>query len=359
MPLLSRRAVNDSTPMIRMELAKLTSMLTKASQTKEIVDIPLIFLAFTTDVAGQYLLQHHFGMQDDLNGKALAWKRAIHQIAGLTPIVKQFSWLTEAINLLPTSAWRRLSPDVACLLDLDATVMADAKRFLRACSSSQDQTAGRGPRAGGEKDGSRPASIFHAIWRQAGSLSERSIRRLFDEAKNVVVAGSETSARVLTRAVFELANHPDVLSHLRKDLSAAETALGRSTCEMSWAELEHIPWLTAVVKELLRITSVLTSRLPLQPHEALPYREWIIPAMVRPPHVSPSYLATELISLQTPVSLSPYDVLRDPAIFPDPEAFRPQRWLRDGDDGRLVSHPELDKYLVAFGKGPRMCQGLK
>jgi len=64
-------------------------------------------------------------------------------------------------------------------------------------------------------------------------------------------------------------------------------------------------------------------------------------------------------SEQTPVSLTPFDVLRDPAIFPEPEVFRPERWLTKSDDGMLRIREELDKYLVIFGKGPRMCQGIK
>lgn len=40
----------------------------------------------------------------------------------------------------------------------------------------------------------------------------------------------------------------------------------------------------------------------------------------------------------------------DPTIFPDPHQFLPERWL---------DNKELDKYLVAFSRGPRMCLGIK
>ncbi|KAK7047469.1 hypothetical protein VNI00_006700 [Paramarasmius palmivorus] len=36
-------------------------------------------------------------------------------------------------------------------------------------------------------------------------------------------------------------------------------------------------------------------------------------------------------------------------IFPDPSRFHPERWLEDHT---------LDRYLVAFGKGPRSCIGI-
>jgi cytochrome P450 len=39
-----------------------------------------------------------------------------------------------------------------------------------------------------------------------------------------------------------------------------------------------------------------------------------------------------------------------PSVFPDPETFRPKRWVEAGT--------RLDKYLVSFGKGTRQCVGI-
>jgi cytochrome P450 len=40
----------------------------------------------------------------------------------------------------------------------------------------------------------------------------------------------------------------------------------------------------------------------------------------------------------------------DPKVFPKPEAFEPERWQENA---------YLDKYLVSFGKGTRVCLGMK
>lgn len=56
---------------------------------------------------------------------------------------------------------------------------------------------------------------------------------------------------------------------------------------------------------------------------------------------------------QTPISMSFEDVLHDPAIFPEPNTFNPDRWLRAKEQGR-----RFDAYQVAFGKGSRSCVGL-
>ena len=46
---------------------------------------------------------------------------------------------------------------------------------------------------------------------------------------------------------------------------------------------------------------------------------------------------------------SPYLHHTNPEIFPHPTIFKPERWLDD---------PSLTKYLLAFGRGSRMCLGM-
>ena len=47
---------------------------------------------------------------------------------------------------------------------------------------------------------------------------------------------------------------------------------------------------------------------------------------------------------------------RDLTLVPEPDAFRPERWLH-GNGGGARKHP-LAKYVVPFGKGPRQCLGM-
>jgi cytochrome P450 len=58
---------------------------------------------------------------------------------------------------------------------------------------------------------------------------------------------------------------------------------------------------------------------------------------------------------QTIVGISNVFVHMNPDIFPDPRTFRPERWLEDKIDGS----ESLDRWLVAFSKGPRSCLGVK
>lgn len=44
----------------------------------------------------------------------------------------------------------------------------------------------------------------------------------------------------------------------------------------------------------------------------------------------------------------------DPEIFPDPHAFDPERWMRAAAKGE-----PLQRYLVNFSKGSRICLGMQ
>jgi len=50
--------------------------------------------------------------------------------------------------------------------------------------------------------------------------------------------------------------------------------------------------------------------------------------------------------------MSAYLQHNDPRVFPDPDSFMPQRWLDQGDGPK-----NLNRYLVAFGKGSHNCIG--
>ena len=45
------------------------------------------------------------------------------------------------------------------------------------------------------------------------------------------------------------------------------------------------------------------------------------------------------------------DILTDSRIFSNPRCFAPERWLEES--------PPDERYFVPFGKGTRMCQGMR
>jgi cytochrome P450 len=154
--------------------------------------------------------------------------------------------------------------------------------------------------------------------------------RLAADAQVLVSAGSETTARALTFATYKLLTLPHILTTLKAELCEAIPGTDPKD-NISLAQVQHLPYLSNVVRESLRLSYGVVGRLArVWPNEPMPYQHWIIPA-------------------GTPVSMTSYDVHHDEAIFPQSFEFKPERW---------IGNPGLEKYLVSFGKGTRQCLGM-
>jgi cytochrome P450 len=170
-------------------------------------------------------------------------------------------------------------------------------------------------------------TLFHELLHSKLPPSEKSVQRLGDEARTIVNAGSETVAWTLTVAVYHLLANPQILRHLKTELAEAILDPEAST---SLTALEQLPYLVALVKEALRLSYGVASRLARVPHEPLQFENWVIPA-------------------GTPVSMTSPLLHHDESIFPDSKEFKPERWIED---------PRLDRYMVSFSRGSRQCVGM-
>lgn len=165
------------------------------------------------------------------------------------------------------------------------------------------------------------ADLVSTLVRQ-GELDDREIR---DEVLTFFVAGYETIALALTWSWFLLGGDPAARERL-------------------WAEIDRLePGAPPGSRDLARLSftrAVLTEAMRLFPPQ------WMI-----------GRRATEAVDLGdlpveagTLVLVSPYVVHRSPSLFPDPERFRPERWLGDATPARRFAY-------LPFGAGPRRCIG--
>jgi cytochrome P450 len=90
-----------------------------------------------------------------------------------------------------------------------------------------------------------------------------------------------------------------------------------------------LPYLTAVIKEGLRISMANPTRLP----HVVPAGGWDFKGV--------HFLAGTL------VGCSAYELHFNSTIFPNPLSFRPERWID--------ATPEVQKSFFAFGAGSRSC----
>jgi cytochrome P450 len=136
---------------------------------------------------------------------------------------------------------------------------------------------------------------------------------LRDELMTLLVAGHETTATALAWALERLVRHPAVLQRLVDEVRDQGT------------EGEY---LDAVVKETLRLRPV-------------------VPAVIRR-LTAPMELAGYELPAGVFVSPSIYLTHRRPDVYPDPDVFRPERFLE---------RPAGTYTWIPFGGGIRRCLG--
>lgn len=139
-------------------------------------------------------------------------------------------------------------------------------------------------------------------------MSDRELR---DELMTLLVAGHETTATGLSWAVTLLSRHPEALSRLEEEVAAGEGA-----------------YLDAVIKETLRLRPVI--------------------ALVLRRLVEPMEIGGRVLPAGVSVAPSIYLVHRDPGIYPEPDRFRPERFLE---------RPAGTYTWIPFGGGVRRCLG--
>jgi cytochrome P450 len=146
---------------------------------------------------------------------------------------------------------------------------------------------------------------------------------LIGHANSIFVAGHDSTATSLTWVLFLLAQHPriyaDLLDELEGELHGDIPSL---------EQLGRLPLLDSVVKETLRLLTPSTV-IGRKTTAACSIGGYSVPA-------------------GTPVMLSPYITHRNPELYPEPERFRPERWVD--------LKPSTYQYLP-FSAGVHMCLG--
>ena len=160
-----------------------------------------------------------------------------------------------------------------------------------------------------------------------GGMSDRQIR---DEAMTIFLAGHETTANAMAWTWHLLGTSLEVEARLHDEL--ARVLDGRIP---SMDDVPKLEWTRAIISESLRLFPP----------------AWTMGRKVLQDHV----LGDHTIEKDALVILSQWVVHRDPRWWPQPEEFRPERWLTDGRDPGSGSRPKYSYF--PFGGGSRVCIG--
>ncbi len=177
-------------------------------------------------------------------------------------------------------------------------------------------------------DGDGPNDLLQRMLTSADPLTGE---RLSDEniryqLITFLIAGHETTSGLLSYATYRLIRHPDVWARLQAQV---DEVLGDRMPTQE--DMARLPFVDQVLKETLRLH-------PTAPAFAVEPKEDTI--------VGGRYAVRKGEELL--VALAPLH--RDPAVWPDPEAFRPERFAPDAP-------PIPANAWMPFGSGERACIG--
>ncbi|KAJ8133061.1 hypothetical protein O1611_g559 [Lasiodiplodia mahajangana] len=330
-PCFSKSAVAASESMIYDHVDKLIGCIDKQILLEGSAELRVIYLALTTDI----LMEHCFGESTcsnliENNDKAREWSRVTTTVVDLTNIGKRIGWMIPYAMKCPLRMLTMISPSVAKVLKLRHDLEAQADLASRIYSKHK----------GGEVDIDEASCVQERKMLFQNILSSKSLPdadkspgRMSQEAFEVIMAGVETTSRSLTAATYYVLSKPEsVLLRLQEEL---RDAVPEPDSRIPLKQLETLPWLTAVIKEALRVVGVTTARMPLiSPRSPLLYKDWVLPP-------------------GTAVSMTVRDLLIDSDVFDAPLEFRPERWLPTNPELQ-----QLNRNWQPFSRGSRMCVGM-
>ncbi|KAH7160421.1 cytochrome P450 [Dactylonectria estremocensis] len=156
---------------------------------------------------------------------------------------------------------------------------------------------------------------------------------ILDSCASNIAAGSDTTAISLSSALYYLYTNPDKLDKLRQEIET-QAAEGRISDPVTFQEAQGMPYLQAVMKESLRLHPAVGTILPrVVPEGGL--------------ELSGQYFPQGAV-----VGVNSWVLHYSSDIYgPDPEKYRPERWI--GDEKTSI----MDSMMFAFGGGSRTCIG--
>lgn len=323
-PFFSRRAILEQESLVQDKVSVLCRGFERRAGTGAAFRVTDAFAAFAGDVISQYSFGFSYGQVERHEED---WKDNFHDayisLGAFGHVAVQYPWVNPLLKSIPDAITVRMDPSLGRMLQLQ-------KDFVKTIQDIRQD-----PKTA-DAQGSNH-TIFHAVLQSDLPEYAKTTARLEHEAQTVIGGGIVTTAWALTQAVFYILSNEDVRFKLLAELRQAIPNI-RAPGAFSYEKLERLPYLTGCVKEGIRFSYGISGRNPRVLQEPLDYKDTIVPPGAA-------------------ISMSFRDVHFDESIYEDPGWYKPERWMAGGLKAQDGS--SLDSYFVAFGKGPRMCLGVK
>ncbi|KPI40433.1 Trichodiene oxygenase [Cyphellophora attinorum] len=323
MSYFSRGAVQSLEPRIREHLTTFLTQIDRMSSEGKAIDLTRGFRCLSADTLMRYSYDRPFGATTSPDF-VFPLLEAIESMFRNSPIGWYFPnimfYVTRWVKAAPRS-WTRFDPGIAASLQiLDGCL----ERIVQLRNDPKKQDV---------------PSVFRTAMHPNPEKGHPvlSDADMSSDALTIFVAGTDTTAHTLTNGTYQILRKSTVLKKLQTELRAAMPSINSlSDTPLDWTALESLPYLRAVIKECLRISSPVPTKLPR-----------MVPA-------GGAELAGMFLPSGTAVSMTMHAYHSNPDYFPEPGKFKPERWL---DDSANKEGSVQDKAFAPFSRGSRNCIG--
>ncbi|KAH9985202.1 putative cytochrome P450 [Russula compacta] len=314
--LFSKRAISELQYLVRGKLDRFCDVLKDQNAAGKSSNLYLGFECFSADTITSFLFSISFDQLSfpDFHGDIVQGVDIAMPTVTLAKFSSLFIWI---IHNSPYWILTTISPRMKGMVVFKSSLEAQIKSILENPKLIDDAPH---------------RIIYSELLNPEASKGRPAPTALYlqHEAQLLFAAGSHTVGTALMIGTYHVLRNPDAKHELVEELRTAWPVIDEPP---SYEELEKLPFLTAVIKETLRVAVPTPAGLP----------------RVVPP--SGAMLSGVKIPGGTVVSQSPLFVSFSEEIFDRPHDFLPDRWLQPGSQA-------LENWLVIFSKGPRSCLGI-
>ncbi|XP_063915602.1 probable cytochrome P450 6a23 [Zophobas morio] len=290
------------------------------------VDIKDVLGRFTTDIIGSVAFGLECNSLKDPDAEFRKYGRKVFEV-GIIERIKVILTLTVPFSILRALNFKFTNGEVERFF---MKAIRDTVRYRETDNIYRKdfmhlllQLKNRGTVADDDKITDEDGKIFE----KALTMNELSA-----QAFVFFLAGFETSSTTMTFALYELATNPDVQEKLRQEINAV---LEKYDGQLTYDGVLEMTYMEKVLHETLRKYP------PLPVLTRKCNKEYTIPnTSIR-------------LEKGTDVGIPVLAIHTDPAYYPNPEKFDPERFSEEN------KHSRPNFTWLPFGEGPRLCIGLR
>ncbi|XP_066270886.1 cytochrome P450 2J4-like [Branchiostoma lanceolatum] len=163
---------------------------------------------------------------------------------------------------------------------------------------------------------------------QKGKVEGLTEENVMYMAKNFFFAGVQTTAVVLRWSLLHMTLNPDIQKKVQEELDGV---VGKNLPTL--AHRSQLPYVNACLQEVMRVRTLVPFSIPHATTQEVKVHGYDIPK-------------------GTQVLPNLYSLHMDPAYWPDPDLFEPERFL--DAEGNVINNPDS---FMPFSAGRRVCVG--